>query len=77
MFAVFILAYCFKQVNNAGAATGGNFEQSSVDDMDWMYKVNVRTVYVMTKAALPHIKKTKGKLFYAQNLWAQCSFCVK
>lgn len=42
-------------VNNAGVALAGRFEQVSVDDVDWLLDINLRSVLAVTSAALPHL----------------------
>lgn len=42
-------------VNNAGVALAGRFEQVSVDDVDWLLDINLRSVLAMTSATLPHL----------------------
>lgn len=43
-------------VNNAGVALAGRFEQVSVDDVDWLLSINLRSVIAVTSAALPHLE---------------------
>jgi len=40
-------------VNNAGVALGGNFEQVSEADFDWLMEINFHGVVRMTRAFLP------------------------
>lgn len=40
----------------------GSVETMSVDDFDRQMNVNVRSVFMMTKLAVPHLKKTKGTI---------------
>jgi NAD(P)-dependent dehydrogenase (short-subunit alcohol dehydrogenase family) len=40
-------------VNNAGISHVGTIEQTSLDDLDRLYAVNVRGVYLCTRAAIP------------------------
>ena len=42
-------------VNNAGVALAGRFEQVSIDDVDWLLAINLRSVLAMTSAALPNL----------------------
>jgi NAD(P)-dependent dehydrogenase (short-subunit alcohol dehydrogenase family) len=44
-------------VNNAGIAHVGTIEQTSPDDLDRLYAVNVRGVYLCSKAAVPVMLK--------------------
>lgn len=47
-------------VNNAGASKSGNIDMCEVQDLDFMYNLLLRSVFVLTKRAVPHLKKTKG-----------------
>ncbi|MFG3013524.1 SDR family NAD(P)-dependent oxidoreductase [Streptomyces cinerochromogenes] len=49
-------------VNNAGAAQVGTIEQSSVDDVRAAMEVNFFGVVAATRAALPHLRASKGRL---------------
>lgn len=42
-------------VNNAGVALAGRFEQVSIEDVDWLLAVNLRSVLAVTAAALPSL----------------------
>ena len=46
-------------VNNAGIAHVGNIENTSPEDLDRLYNVNVKGVYNGMKAVIPHFKKQK------------------
>ena len=43
-------------VNNAGVALGGNFEQVSEADFDWLFEINFHAVVRMTRAFLPLLR---------------------
>jgi NAD(P)-dependent dehydrogenase (short-subunit alcohol dehydrogenase family) len=43
-------------VNNAGVALGGNFEQVSETDFDWLMEINFYGVVRMTRAILPLLR---------------------
>jgi 3-oxoacyl-[acyl-carrier protein] reductase len=43
-------------VNNAGTAIPKPFEETSLEEMDQMLNLNVRGVFVVTQAALKHLK---------------------
>lgn len=49
-------------VNNAGISHIGNIENTSVADMDKVYNVNIKGVFLCTKAALPALKKKGGAI---------------
>lgn len=46
-------------INNAGIAHVGNIENTTPDDLDRLYNVNIKGVYNGMKAAIPHFKKQK------------------
>jgi 3-oxoacyl-[acyl-carrier protein] reductase len=43
-------------VNNAGTAIPKTFEETTLEEMDRVIDINVRGVFVATKAALKHMK---------------------
>lgn len=47
-------------VNNAGIGFVGNLEQTSEDDFDRLYQVNVKGVYNGMYASVPHMKENGG-----------------
>jgi len=44
-------------VNNAGIGRFGKVEELSTQDWDEMFEVNIRGLFLCTRAALPHLKK--------------------
>ena len=49
-------------VNNAGIFNGKGVEEASLDDWQKLVAVNLTGVVLGTRAALPHLKKTKGNI---------------
>jgi 2-keto-3-deoxy-L-fuconate dehydrogenase len=49
-------------VNNAGIAHVGNVENTSASDFEKLFSVNVRGVYHMVKACIPHMKQQGGSI---------------
>ncbi|HEY2794815.1 MAG TPA: SDR family NAD(P)-dependent oxidoreductase [Micromonosporaceae bacterium] len=47
-------------INNAGVALGGQLHQVSMDDIDWLLEINLRSVITMTKAFLPQLMSNPG-----------------
>ncbi|MCX2679760.1 glucose 1-dehydrogenase [Galbibacter sp. EGI 63066] len=47
-------------INNAGIAHIGNVEDTSEEDLDRIYNVNVKGVYNCMYAVVPHLKKAGG-----------------
>jgi NAD(P)-dependent dehydrogenase (short-subunit alcohol dehydrogenase family) len=46
--------------NNAGVALGGNFEEVSAEDFEWLFGVNFWGVVRMTRAFLPLLRQAKA-----------------
>lgn len=44
-------------VNNAGIAAGGTLEQTTLEDLDRLWAVNVRATFVAIQAAAKHLKE--------------------
>jgi len=49
-------------VNNAGVFIGGPVMESSVEDQQWLYDVNVMGVYRVTQAFAPLIIESRGRI---------------
>jgi NAD(P)-dependent dehydrogenase (short-subunit alcohol dehydrogenase family) len=47
-------------VNNAGIGVRGKVEELAVADWDRMFAVNLRGVFLMTRAVVPHMKRQGG-----------------
>src|SRR5579862_4443686 len=47
-------------VNNAGILTVGNAEQITEQQWDHLFNVNVRSVWLLSRGALPHMRKAGG-----------------
>ena len=46
-------------MNNAGIAIGGEFEDLTDEQMMTIFQVNVNSIFRISQAALPHLKKQK------------------
>ncbi|MFI6405108.1 SDR family oxidoreductase [Streptomyces sp. NPDC050548] len=55
-------------VNNAGAAQVGTIEQSSVEDVRAAMEVNFFGVVATTRAALPHLRASKGRVITVSSV---------
>ena len=55
-------------LNNAGATRARNIDTCTIEDLDWCYNVLVRSVFMMSKAAIPHLEKTKGAILNMSSL---------
>lgn len=49
-------------VNNAGIGAFGPLENASDDDIDKVFAINVKGVLYLSRAAIPHLRKTKGSI---------------
>jgi NAD(P)-dependent dehydrogenase (short-subunit alcohol dehydrogenase family) len=47
-------------INNAGIGLVGGVEETEVDDFDRIFRVNVRGLFLVTKAALPLLRAARG-----------------
>lgn len=47
-------------INNAGILTVGNAEQISEEQWDRTFNVNVRSLWLLSRGALPHLRKSGG-----------------
>lgn len=49
-------------VNAAGIIGSGSVETTELKDWDYMMNINLRSVFLLMKAAVPHLKKTRGTI---------------
>jgi NADP-dependent 3-hydroxy acid dehydrogenase YdfG len=54
-------------VHSAGVISFGNLEQASLDDLDWLYRVNVRAPYALTQQLLPLLKANRGQIVFINS----------
>jgi len=57
-------------VNNAGIVLPGPVDEMSVEDWDRTMAVNVRGVYLLSKYAVPHLRKTRGVIVNTSSVLA-------
>ena len=55
-------------VNNAGAYETVTFDELTVQQWDSIFGVNVRGPFVVSKAALPHLRRRKGRIIHLGSL---------
>jgi NAD(P)-dependent dehydrogenase (short-subunit alcohol dehydrogenase family) len=48
--------------NNAGIVVPGRIDNTSIEDWDKTMAVNVRGIFLLSKYAIPHLKKTNGTI---------------
>jgi NAD(P)-dependent dehydrogenase (short-subunit alcohol dehydrogenase family) len=61
-------------VNNAGILLMGTIENTSMEQYDNIFNVNVRAVYELTMLAVPHLVKTKGSVVNVSSVCGLKSF---
>lgn len=61
-------------VNNAGVLETGSIENTSLDQYDRVFNVNVRAVYQLTMLAVPHLIKSKGSIVNVSSVNGMRSF---
>ncbi|CAL8095463.1 unnamed protein product [Orchesella dallaii] len=61
-------------VNSAGILIGGSIETLSLEDYDKQMNINTRSVFVITQAAVPHLKETKGSIVNVSSITGLRSF---
>ncbi len=47
-------------VNNAGSEVQGGLEQLALGDLEGMFRANVTSVFLVTRAALPELRRSRG-----------------
>ncbi|MES2818034.1 MAG: SDR family oxidoreductase [Pseudomonadota bacterium] len=57
-------------VNNAGVASGGFFNELSLEDWDWQISINLMGVVKGCKAFLPLLERSKGKIVNVASMAA-------
>ncbi|MDU8500530.1 SDR family oxidoreductase [Pseudomonas syringae] len=57
-------------VNNAGVASGGFFNELSLEDWDWQIAINLMGVVKGCKAFLPMVQASKGKIINIASMAA-------
>ncbi|KAK3235863.1 hypothetical protein CYMTET_53966 [Cymbomonas tetramitiformis] len=62
-------------VNNAGAGKlGSSIENTSSEDWDWHIDINLKSVFLLTQASVPHLAATKGCVINVSSIAAQRPF---
>ena len=53
-------------VSNAGVIRSGQVRDQTAEDVRAVLSVNLLAAFALTKAALPHLEKTKGNIVYVR-----------
>lgn len=61
-------------INNAGILEAGGIENTSVEQYDRLFNINVRSVYHLTMLAVPYLIETKGNIVNVSSVNGMRSF---
>lgn len=61
-------------VNNAGVLESGSIENTSLEQYDRVFNINVRSIYHLTMLAVPYITQTKGNIVNVSSVVGIRSF---
>uniref|UniRef100_A0A182R0E5 Ketoreductase domain-containing protein n=1 Tax=Anopheles farauti TaxID=69004 RepID=A0A182R0E5_9DIPT len=61
-------------VNNAGKGCSGTIEEADLEQLDDMLNTNLRSVFSLTKLALPHLIASKGNIVNVSSVAGTNSF---
>jgi NADP-dependent 3-hydroxy acid dehydrogenase YdfG len=54
-------------VHSAGTISLGRYEETSADEFDRLYRTNLRAPFVLTQAALPLLRRSKGQIVFINS----------
>ena len=55
-------------VNNAGVLIAGSIEELPLEEFERQMNVNVRSAFIATQTAVPHLRKTRGSIVNVSSL---------
>lgn len=61
-------------VNTAGIILNGSIENTTLDDWDKMFDINLRSVFFVMQKCIPHLEKTKGNVVNVSSVAGLRSF---
>ena len=61
-------------INSAGIIMNGSIENTTLDDWDKMFDINLRSVFFLTQRCIPHLEKTKGNIVNVSSVAGTRSF---
>lgn len=61
-------------INAAGIIASGSIETTTLEDFDAMMNINVRSVFQLMQAAVPHLEQTKGNIVNVSSVTGLRSF---
>lgn len=54
-------------VHSAGVIVLGGIDTTSVKDLDWQYRTNLRAPYLLTQALLPCLRQSQGQIVFMNS----------
>ncbi len=61
-------------VNAAGIIASADWEHTSLEEWDRMMDINLRSLFALTRLALPHIRKTRGSIVNVSSVTGTRAF---
>uniref|UniRef100_UPI00193A9DA2 3-oxoacyl-[acyl-carrier-protein] reductase FabG-like n=1 Tax=Styela clava TaxID=7725 RepID=UPI00193A9DA2 len=61
-------------VNNAGVITNGNLKELTMEDFDWQFQVNVKSMVYLTQLLMPELVKRKGNIVNVSSICSVCQY---
>ncbi len=61
-------------VNSAGVIKGGSIEDTTLDDWDKMFQLNLRSVFALSQKCVPYLTQTKGNIVNVSSVAGTRSF---
>jgi NAD(P)-dependent dehydrogenase (short-subunit alcohol dehydrogenase family) len=55
-------------VNSAGIIMNGSIQNTTLDDWDKMFDINLRSLFFITQKCIPHLEKTKGNIINVSSV---------
>lgn len=55
-------------INNAGYHISKNIEETTEDEWDFIMNTNLKSVFLCSKYAMPHLRKTKGCIIHMSSM---------
>jgi NADP-dependent 3-hydroxy acid dehydrogenase YdfG len=55
-------------VHSAGVISTGPVESAPVEDLDWLYRTNIRAPYILTQSLLPMLRIRQGQIVFINSL---------
>lgn len=54
-------------IHSAGVISLGRIRESTVENFDWQYRINVRAPYILTQGLLPLLRSARGQVVFVNS----------